>query len=236
MERREEGVSCDRSSPCAHYLIARCCHSYLSRVSSSLSFVSAARCCSARPLFLTPPAPSVSQQAQTREWRQVWVSMRCCSHSSAPALASSLSFLLCLCFSPAESALESFSFTRPFSSLLIMAAPAASFANDVSSSSSSSSSAPAAASSSSSSSSTLPLSPAELMATVISGQHHHGGPPSEGDKEGRTNIELQCKWKTNSYDLVVPHAATVGFLKMELSLLTNVLVSHGEEEGAADTG
>ena len=36
----------------------------------------------------------------------------------------------------------------------------------------------------------------------------------------------ECKWKTHTYDIVLPASATVGFLKMQIALLSNVRPWH----------
>jgi hypothetical protein len=66
------------------------------------------------------------------------------------------------------------------------------------------------------------VSAASLHHAIVEGQHEHKG----GDQEASTNITLTAKWKTNSYDVSIPITATVGFLKTQLALLTDVRTFH----------
>lgn len=72
-------------------------------------------------------------------------------------------------------------------------------------------------------SSAVSVSTSSLHHALVEGQHEHG---ASGAKEEATNIELTCKWKTNTYELAIPHSGTIGLLKTQIALLTDVRTFH----------
>jgi len=65
-----------------------------------------------------------------------------------------------------------------------------------------------------------------LKSAVLTGQHLHSDSSSQAAAEESSNLTLNCKWNAKSYELVCPATVTVGYVKTQLALLTNVRPHH----------